>query len=295
VNAAAGTVMIANATPRPPSDREFAAFRDLIERETGIHLAPAKKALLTARLIQRIRELGLDSFGAYLDRLLGGDRDECVRMLDRVSTNETHFFREPHHFDLIRDRVVPRWVEDARLGRRPKRVVAWSAGCSSGEEPYSLAMALLDALPANQGWEIQITGTDLSTRVLAHAEAAVYRADRIEGVPEVMRRRYLLRGVGEQRGNFKIAPEVRTRVRFSRLNLMTDGAGAADHDLVMCRNVLIYFRAETRTDVVNRLATRLVGGGLLFLGHAETLPLGIPILRTVVPTVYERLGPTRFR
>jgi chemotaxis protein methyltransferase CheR len=274
--------------PRPPTDREFAGFSSLIERETGIHLVPAKKALLTARLIQRVRELGLESFGEYLDRLVSGDRDECVKMLDRISTNETSFFREPHHFDLIRERLVPRWIAEARAGRRPKRVVAWSAGCSTGEEPYSLAMTLLDALPAGEGWEVAITASDISTRVLAVAEAATYRFERIAPVSEPMRRRYLLRGVGAQAGNFRVAPEVRSRVRFARINLLTEGGGAADHDIVMCRNVLIYFRGDTRTEVVARLTSRLVVGGTLFLGHAETLPTGSSTLRGVMPTVYER-------
>jgi chemotaxis protein methyltransferase CheR len=278
------------ASPRPPTDREFAGFSTLIEREAGIHLVPAKKALLTARLIQRVRELGLDSFGAYLDRLTGGDKEEWVRMLDRISTNETSFFREPHHFDLIRERLAPRWIEDARAGRRPRRVVAWSAGCSTGEEPYSLAMTLVEVLPASDGWEIVITASDLSTRALAHAQAATYRADRIGPVPESMRRSYLLRGVGSQAGNVRIAPEIRARVRFARINLLTEGDGPIDHDIVMCRNVLIYFRAETRAAVVRRLTSRLVRGGTLFLGHAETLPVATPMLRSVMPTVYERAG-----
>jgi chemotaxis protein methyltransferase CheR len=275
--------------PRPPTDREFAGFSALIERETGIHLVPAKKALLTARLIQRVRELGLDSFGAYFDRVASGDRDEVVRMLDRISTNETAFFREPHHFDYIRERLVPRWIADARAGRRPKRIVAWSAGCSTGEEPYSLAMTLLDALPVSEGWDISITASDLSTRVLAHAQAATYRAERVAPVSEPMRRRYLLRGVGSQEGNVRVTPEVRARVRFARINLLTEGSGAADCDLVMCRNVLIYFRADTRTEIVGRLTSRLVRGGTLFLGHAETLPAATSLLRGVMPTVYERV------
>jgi chemotaxis protein methyltransferase CheR len=273
----------------PPTDAEFARFRTLIEREAGIYLADSKKPLLTARLIHRVRELGLSSFGAYLRYVLDEQSDERVGMLDRICTNETHFFREPHHFDLLAQRVVPRWVAAANAGRRPRRILAWSAGCATGEEPYSLAMALLAALPDPDAWEVSILATDLSTRALGKAEAAVYSAERAGSVPAAMRRPYLLRGVGSQRGNVKVAPEVRARVRFERLNLTSDSYRAGPAlDLVFCRNVLIYFRADTRAQVIERMTGRLAADGLLFLGHAESLPpSGLP-LRTVMPTVYQR-------
>ena len=273
---------------RPPSDREFARFRDLIERETGIYLADSKKALLTARLLQRLRELGLSDFGAYYDRVVSTEPAEAIRMLDRISTNETHFFREAHHFALLRERVLPRWAALAREGKRQRRVTAWSAGCSTGEEPYTLAMTLLDAMPPADGWHHSIFAGDLSTRALAHAEAAIYREERIAPVPLAQRRAHLLRGVGSQEGNVQIAPEVRSIVQFARHNLVVDAPPAGAFDLIFCRNVLIYFRAETRAQVVARLASRLVPGGILFLGHAETLPSVQLPLRTVIPTVFER-------
>ena len=284
---------LAAAGPRPPSDAEFARFRGLIEREAGIYLGDSKKALLTARLIHRIRELGLPSFAAYLRHVTDDDPAERVRMLDRICTNETHFFREPHHFQLLEQQALPRWIEAARAGRRPRRIQAWSAGCATGEEPYSLAMTLLAALPADEAWDVSILATDLSTRALAHAEAAIYSDQRASTVPAAMRKAYLLRGVGTQSGNVKIAPEARTRVRFERLNLATDPYVGGTVDLIMCRNVLIYFRAETRAQVIARMTDRLPIGGYLFLGHAESLPSGELPLRTVMPTVYQRVDGVR--
>jgi chemotaxis protein methyltransferase CheR len=273
---------------RSVTDLQFTRFRTLIERLTGIHLADSKKPLLVARLGQRIRELELTDYGDYYERVLA-DAVECKLMLDRITTNETHFFREPHHFDFLAQRMVPHWLEEACANRRPKRISVWSAGCSTGEEPYSVAMLLASQLP---GWDVSILATDLSTRVLATARAAVYSSERITTIPEALRRDYLLRGTGGQRGKIKIKPELRALVRFDRINL-TDDNYAIGHsfDLVLCRNVLIYFRPGTRLAVLERLVARLASTGILLLGHAESLPnAGLP-MRVVMPTVYERTEP----
>jgi chemotaxis protein methyltransferase CheR len=267
-----------------PTDVDFARFQSLIEREAGIYLSEAKKALLAARLAPRLRELALPSFAAYLRRI-ADDPGERVAMLDRIATNETQFFREPHHFELIERVMAPRWIEDARVGRRSRKLHAWSAGCSTGEEPYSLAMALDGRLGAD--WEIAILATDLSQRALARARGAVYPTERIAAVPPGLRGRGLLRGVGGQAGNVKVSPEVRALVRFERRNLLDEAPSGASFDLIFCRNVLIYFRAEPRRHVITTLISRLAPGGLLFLGHAESLPPGTS-LRTVMPTVYQR-------
>jgi chemotaxis protein methyltransferase CheR len=274
-----------------PSDAEFALFATLIEREAGIHLSESKKALLGSRLLARLRTLGMDSFGAYYRHVIHDHRDELVQLLDAICTNETHFFREPHHFDLLAQDLVPRWRADAREGRRERRVRVWSAGCSSGEEPYSLAILLGAALPASEGWRVEILATDLSTRVLAKAQAAVYPLDRLRDVPLAERRKAFLRGTGPQAGKIKIAPELRGLVRFERLNLTeTSYPVPGGLDLVLCRNVLIYFGAELRRRVVTRLCALLAPGGHLFLGHAESLPpTGLP-LKTRMPTVYERIA-----
>jgi chemotaxis protein methyltransferase CheR len=275
--------------PAPP-DSEFTLFATLIEREAGIHLSPAKKALLTSRLLARLRLLGMKSFGAYYRHVVHDDREELVQLLDAICTNETHFFREPHHFDFLTRQAVPRWQMEAREGRREKRIRVWSAGCSSGEEPYSLAMTLGGLLPAGEGWTVDILATDLSTRILAKARAGIYPEARLTDVPLAVRRRCFLRGTNTQEGKVKIAPEVANLVRFERLNLTDDAYSVPSGlDLVLCRNVLIYFQPELRRRVMERLCGHLAVGGYFLLGHAESLaPSALPV-RTCLPTVYQKV------
>ena len=276
--------LFANAV-RPVTRREFALYQALVESELGIHLAESKQALVNARLTARIRELGLATFSDYYERATGSDREELVRLLDAICTNETHFFREPHHFELLRETMVPRWLAEAEHGRRPKRVSLWSAGCSSGEEPYSLAMGLLAELPAD--WSIDVLASDVSSKALGRARDAVYPMRRLLEIPAAYHQPFLLRGIGEREGLFKIAPEVRRRVRFEHINLVAPPRPQiGKFDLVSCRNVLIYFSAETRRRVVSWLCAHLADLGYLWIGHAESLHDGTYPVRTVVPTVY---------
>jgi chemotaxis protein methyltransferase CheR len=268
---------------RPISEREFALFQTLILNEAGIYLAPAKKALLVGRLTKRLRALGLPSFGAYYERIVEqDDREERLEMLDCISTNETHFFREPRQFEFLERVVVPRWKQQ---GLRTIRI--WSAGCSTGEEPYSLAMLLLHHFPPGCGRHIEILATDLSTRVLAKAEAGVWPIDKASEIPISYRRAFMLRGTGSQEGRMKAAPEIREVVRFERLNLNEDPYPVrGPFHLIFCRNVLIYFQMETKLKVIHRLLDVLAPDGLLFLGHAESLNAVTDRVATVVPTVY---------
>src|SRR5438128_2428054 len=183
-----------------PSDGDFESFRALILERSGIHLNDSKKALLHGRLARRVRELGLPSFAEYFRRVTE-DAVELVTLLDRITTNETQFFREPHHFAFLADSIVPSLVVDADLGLRPKRVRAWSAGCSTGEEAYSIAMALLDRLPVGTGWTVEVLATDLSTRALDVARRATWPVTRASEIPEPLLKRHMLRGIGAQAGN----------------------------------------------------------------------------------------------
>jgi chemotaxis protein methyltransferase CheR len=264
------------------SDRDFTRFQRLIHEEAGIWLAPVKKALLVGRLARRLRELGLVSYGDYYDVVVA-DEAERIRMLDAICTNETHFFREPRHFDFLADRVVPAWRAEAEAGRRPRRVRVWSAACSTGEEPYTIAMTLLAGLP---GWEVEILASDLSTKVLARAEAAVWPLEKAKEIPEPYLKAYMLKGFGGQEGLMKAGPEIRSLVRFARVNLTHDQPGLGTFDLVFCRNVLIYFDRDTKGQVVNRLLDRLAPHGYLFLGHAESLGGFTTRAKAVLPTVY---------
>ncbi|HEY6003564.1 MAG TPA: protein-glutamate O-methyltransferase [Anaeromyxobacter sp.] len=266
------------------SDRDFARFQALIRDEAGIFLAPAKKALLQGRLARRVRELGVPSFGAYYE-LVARDDAERTRMLDAVCTNETHFFREPRHFEHLVRSVLPALRADADAGRRPRQVHVWSAACSTGEEPYSLAMTLLAALPP--GWDVRILATDLSTRVLACAVEGLYPLEKAEEIPEPYLKAFMLRGHGAREGLMKAGPEIRALVRFERMNLASPAWPAlGPFDAVFLRNVLIYFDRETKAGVAWRALSTLAPGGQLFLGHAESLA-GLPIrFRAVQPTIY---------
>jgi chemotaxis protein methyltransferase CheR len=261
-------------------------FRALVERETGIHLGEVKQALVHARLLSRLRELGTATFSDYYERVVQGSGDELVFMINAICTNETHFFREPAHFELLKTSLVPRFVAEAAHGLRPRRLRVWSAACSTGEEPYSVAMLLRALLPPE--WSIEVLATDLSTKALAKAAAGVYPMQRLADVPAELRKRYLLRGVGSQAGKFRVSGALKQLVAFRRENLTTFAPSALGRfDLVLCRNVLMYFGPETRRRVVERLVDCLAHTGHLFVGHSETLHGFDARLRTVVPTVYQ--------
>jgi chemotaxis protein methyltransferase CheR len=272
---------------RPLAEAEFGLYQKLVFREAGIHLGEVKKALVAARLLRRIRELGMTSYAAYYRRVVE-EKSELVLMLDAITTNETQFFREPHHFDLLVGRLVPRWREEAADGRRGRQVTVWSAGCSTGEEPYSLAMTLLAALPAEEGWRVQILATDLSTRVLERAGQGIFAAERTAAIPRPLLERFMLRGVGSQAGNLKVAPALEAAVTFRRLNLNQQPYGlTGSFDAIFCRNVFIYFNRTTRDRIVNQMLDQLRPGGCFFVGHSESLG-GVAGLETVMPTVYRK-------
>ncbi|MBN2371185.1 MAG: protein-glutamate O-methyltransferase CheR [Vicinamibacteria bacterium] len=279
-----------DAWVRAPTDSEFRRFQILIERETGIHLSESKKALLAGRLNRRLRELGLRDFSAYYRVVAGDNASERVRMIDRVCTNETRFFREPRQFELLRERILPQWVARAARGERGRRLRAWCAACSTGEEPYSLAMALLDALQARLGWDIDILATDLSTSALDCATAGAYPIEKASEIPPPYLKRYMLRGARSREGWMKVGPAVRAVVRFARLNL-NDASYPIDasFDLIFCRNTLIYFSTATKRRVIDRLLDLTAPGGYLFLGHAESVTGLSERVRHVGDTVYTRL------
>ena len=263
----------------------FLKFSQLIENEVGIHLSEAKMPLLTARLAKRLRRLELPTFRAYFERVLV-DADERVAMFDAISTNETRFFREPKHFEFLDQHLLPAIKAQALRGERPKTLHVWSAGCSTGEEPYSLAMTLLTHFDPME-WDLRIHATDLSTRVLDFARAGVWPMSRVAEIPKTLLRRFFLHGTGTNRNTCKAGDDLRSIIRFGRLNLTDPQLAMPEgYDLVFCRNVLIYFRNAMRSQVVGNLLHHLQEGGHLFLGHAETLAGIAAGPRTVIPTVY---------
>ncbi len=277
--------LLSDTTPHGISVKEFLRFQELIYRESGIWLSDAKAGLLTGRLSKRLRTLNFVNFSQYYERV-NLDYEERCTMLDLITTNETHFFREPVHFQFLEERILPAWQAAADAGQRPRTIRVWSAGCSTGQEAYSLAMMLVDHFPPSRSWSIEILATDLSRRALDIAEQGIWNAEKASEIPRHYLRAYTLKGVGDNQGKIKAAPAVRV-VRFQRLNL-NDASfpGLGTFDLIFCRNVLIYFDAESRKRVIGRLLNHLELDGLLFVGHAETLNAVYPSLRCIIPTVY---------
>lgn len=252
------------------SQREFGEFAALIYNRCGIHLAPIKLIMLSSRLSKRLRALSFESFAQYLEyvRSPKGMDAELVHLIDVVTTNKTEFFREPKHYDILTQKVLP---DLARRGH-VRRLRLWSAGCSTGEEPYTLAM-VLDRWCSTNGGSYSITASDISTRVLETAGRGVYQSRHIESIPENYRREYLMRGKDRMSGLFRIVPELRNRVDFMRINLVDDaGFGIQQKfDIIFCRNVVIYFDRETQTALFDRFWRQLAPGGYLFIGLSETL------------------------
>jgi chemotaxis protein methyltransferase CheR len=274
---------------------EFVLFQALVLRESGIHLGEKNRAMLVSRLWKRLRTLEINSFSAYYRRVKA-DPLEMVRMLDCVSTNETHFFREPAAFECLRRRVFPEWMAQAEAGKRNRTIRVWSAACSTGEEPFSLAMALVSEFPFSAGWSVEVLGTDLSTKVLARASAGIWPIERISDVPVEYQRKFLLKGFGPEKGKIKVADELRRVVRFQRINLTQQPYQVTgSFDLIFCRNVLIYFEWETKIRVVDRLGQFLTPSGYLFLGHAESVHGVADKLQNVAPKIFPSAGGPKAR
>jgi chemotaxis protein methyltransferase CheR len=269
--------------PAPLTTTEFRVVREFVHREAGISLSDQKRALVMGRLAPRLRALSLGSYGDYLEHV-ARDSAEAVRMIDAICTNETQFFREPKQFVYLQQQVIPMWIAEAQAGRRPKQVRVWSAACSTGEEPFSIGMTLLAALP---GWKIEIVASDLSTKVLARASDALWPVERAAHIPEPYRKAYMLRGIRSQEGTMTAKDELRDVIQFERINLnATRWPIGGRFDLIFCRNVLIYFDAAAKKRVVERLLDLLDPSGYLFLGHSETLNM-LERVRSVGPTVYQ--------
>lgn len=272
------------------SEKDFSRFSQLIYDVCGIKMPPHKRSMLEARLRKRLRHLGLTSYEDYRDYLFSQDGmvEELTSMIDVVTTNKTDFFREPRHFDFLTETVLPSLIPVSGAGiNRPLRL--WSAGCSTGEEPYTLSMFLEEYLWDNKRLDYQILGTDISTQVLEKAVLGIYHRDKIEPVPENFRKKYLLKNRDKENPQVRIIPELRAKIRFQRLNFMDERFEVPDlQDIIFCRNVIIYFDRQTQEQFLSRLCRCLSPGGYLFMGHSETLS-GMPLpLRQLAPAVYQK-------
>lgn len=267
-------------------DSEFELIRRLVYERSRINLSPDKRQLVSARLGRRLRATNVPDVGEYC-RLLrepGAER-ELPHLIDAISTNHTYFFRETAHFDFLRDHAVPDLLERLR-GERSPLLRVWSAGCSSGEEPYSIALTLAECLPP---WQWQVEASDISHRVLAHAAAGIYPEETMKRVPPETIRAHFQRGFGGQAGYFRVKPAIRDRVAFHHGSLLEPRPPfAGPCQVIFCRNVMIYFDGPTQAELVTRLTRRLAPGGYLMVGHSECLSHLPHSLQAVRPAVYQK-------
>jgi chemotaxis protein methyltransferase CheR len=270
------------------SNTDFGRLRQLIYQQCGINLAPDKKTMLELRIKRRLRALNLKSYAQYCEYLFTrhGQNLEIVHLIDVVTTNKTDFFREPGHFELLVQRALPDVVAGNESGRP---LLIWSAACSTGEEPYTLAMVLNDYGLAHPGFRFRVLATDISTAVLAKAKLGVYNDEVVRPVAPEMRRKYFLRSRDPDSKALRVVPELRQLVEFRRLNFMEPDFGLVEKaHIIFCRNALIYFDRPTQEKILQKLTRHLVPAGYLFVGHAETLhDMNIPVA-PVAPALYRK-------
>ncbi|MCX6944018.1 MAG: protein-glutamate O-methyltransferase [Opitutales bacterium] len=267
-------------------DNEFEFIRNLVYERSRISLGSDKRELVSARLGKRLRATNLTTVGEYCQLLQAPNaEDELANLIDVISTNHTFFFREEAHFDFLRAVAVPEMAARAQ-GERWAQFRVWSAACSSGEEPYSIALTLAECLPA---WPWRIEATDISHRILARAQAGIFREEAIAKLPVPFARAHFRRGFGPQEGNYCARPALSEHIHFHQLNLLEGEPPFTEpFQVIFCRNVMIYFDRETQEELVDRLARRLVPGGYLFVGHAESLIKLRHSLKMIQPAIYQR-------
>jgi chemotaxis protein methyltransferase CheR len=269
------------------SGRDYARLCELIYTEAGIHLGSERKTMLEVRIKRRLKTLNFNSYREYCDYLFGheGLKDEIVHLIDVVTTNKTDFFRESGHFDFLVERALPELA--ARIAGR--HFVIWSAGCSTGEEPYTMSIVLSEYALAHPGFRFRILASDISSLVLAKAELGVYTNDVVAPVSPLLRRKYFMRSREPDSEQVRVVPELRRSVEFRRLNFMDADYGLSEKaDAIFCRNVIIYFDRPTQERILQKLSNCLAPGGYMFVGHAETLhDMNLP-LTPVAPALYRR-------
>jgi len=263
--------------------QDFTNFRKLVREKCGIHLHEGKKELVRSRIGKRLRETKFKSFRQYYRYLVQEDKGpELALMLNAISTNLTSFFRETNHFDYLSTEILPVW----RNMHPPQPLNIWSAGCSSGEEPYSLAICLQEHLAPVSLVKAKILATDISTEVLSTAISGVYPESRVQTIPFEVLRKYFRKGHGKWDGYYRLKPEIRDMIEFKRLNLMGAFGFDKHFDVIFCRNVMIYFDSKAQGSLINKFHDCLNPGGYLFIGHSESL-LSIPHrFKYVMPAVY---------
>jgi chemotaxis protein methyltransferase CheR len=268
------------------SDRDLRTVTQLVYEKSGITLGDAKRPLIVARLQKRLRTGRFPSFGEYLAHVVAdASGSELTALLDAITTNHTSFFREAQHFDFLTTRVVPEWL--ARTDGAP--LTGWSAPCSTGEEPYSIVMTLLECVPAADRGRIRIEACDLSTKAVRAARAGLYPLARVEDVPQPILRKYFERGLGDQSGLARVRRAVREHVEISEQNLLEIQSLGRTFSFIFCRNLMIYFDRPVQQRVVAMLERHLAHGGYLFIAHSESLNGVQHGLQWVAPAIYRKV------
>jgi chemotaxis protein methyltransferase CheR len=266
-------------------NEDFEALRKLVKEITGINLSDQKRELVYGRLARRLRALHLRTFAEYRDLLASDGGREIAELCNAITTNLTSFFREPHHFEYLREQVLQPMVAK-RGGQR--RVRIWSAGCSTGEEAYSLAMTVIESFPELRTWDVKILATDLDSDVLAKAQRGVYLADRVRSIGAQRLGRFFVEKRGRDGSSYEVAAELTALITFKQLNLMHSLPMKGPLDAVFCRNVVIYFDKDTQRELFSRIATLQRPGDFLFLGHSESLFKVSESYTPIGKTVYRR-------
>ncbi|MBO5690954.1 MAG: chemotaxis protein CheR [Spirochaetaceae bacterium] len=273
------------------SENEFRKIASYIEKNVGIKMPPEKRLMMQSRLASRLKALHLDSYKQYIDYVFSGkdaDNHEIIMMIDAMTTNLTEFFREPQHFEFMRNVVLPGYAEQGR-----GKIKLWSAGCSTGQEPYTLSLVMSEYIrqnPLSSIRDYSVLATDISTKVLDKAASAIYPMDAVKGIPKQTMYQYFLKGKDPSKPSVRLKQDIRDRVNFMRLNFMDDDYGFRDTlQIIFCRNVLIYFDKKNQERVITQFLRYLEPGGYLFLGHSETI-FGMTLpFKTVAPTVFQRI------
>ncbi len=270
-------------------DAEFEFVRHVVGENAGIVLGPNKRLLVQGRLARRLRELGLRSYQEYCEHVRRSGPEELVGLINALTTNVTAFFREKHHFDALAEYMLP---EAMRRNSASRRIRIWSAGCSTGEEPYCIAMAAAEVVPPDSSWDFKILATDIDSDVISFAQQGVYPLDRVASLPSERLRSCFQKGTGAQAGKAIVRAQLRAAVAFRVLNLLQPWPMHGPFDVIFCRNVMIYFDQETRERLVTRFAQMLAPGGYLCIGHAESIHnVGAPV-QLVGRTIYRTSGGT---
>ena len=270
------------------NDEEFNKLSEFITTNYGIKMPAAKRVMLQSRLHKRLRELNITSYKEYSEYIFSQKgKEEIINMIDVVSTNKTDFYREPKHFEFLIETILPEYIS---RNDRGKKLKVWSAGCSSGEEVYTLSFVLSDFFAQHSGYDFSLLGTDISTRILKKAIDGIYEERKVEPVPMEVKKKYLLRSKDKEKKLVRIVPHLRAKAKFMRLNFM-DEVYAVDEefDIIFCRNVLIYFDRPTQEKVINNLSQKLKKGGYFFLGHSESINgLKVPLVQ-LKPTIFLKI------